>query len=274
MTDPQTQSELRERYNPDGSLLRAAQMRMLEILVAVDRICRAEDIDYWLDAGTLLGAVRHGGFIPWDDDLDICILKKDYKRFKEAMLHSLPPDLAYQDWTTDPFHFEMAVRIRDVNSLFDQEESRFQRWRGLFLDVVLLEKMPSMRFHNFLYPLYGRVTRTLHNHGYVCGRSRARIAVEKAVAFALLPLAEALRCLGALAALLKGNGLVGRYYSGFRNPRHLANVFPLGEISFEGYRFKAPGNAEEYLQEMFSDYMKLPPPEQRGGHQVHIELYR
>lgn len=261
-------------YNPDGSLLRAEQMRLLDILVAVDAICRTENIGYWLDAGTLLGAVRHGGFIPWDDDIDICILKKDYKRFKAAMLRSLPPNMAYQDWTTDPYHFEMAVRIRDLNSLFDQEESRFQKWRGLFLDVVLLENMPSMRFHDFLYPLYGRVTRTLHNQGYAQGKSGVRIAAEKVAAIVLLPFAEALRGLGAIVAALKGNGLVGRYYSGFRNPRHLANVFPLGEIDFEGYSFKAPGNADLYLREMFGDYMKLPSEEQRGGHQVHIELYR
>ena len=63
--------ELRQRYNPEGSLLRRHQLRMLEILKEIDRICQKHRIDYWLSSGTLLGAVRHGGFIPWDDDLDI-----------------------------------------------------------------------------------------------------------------------------------------------------------------------------------------------------------
>ena len=274
MIDDSLQNSLRERHNPDGSVLRAAQMRMLEILVAVDGICRREGIDYWMDAGTLLGAVRHGGFIPWDDDLDICILKKDYKRFKAAMLSSLPSNLAYQDWTTDPCHFEMALRIRDLDSLFDQEESRLQRWRGLFLDVVLLEKMPSMSFHNFLYPLYGRVTRTIHNQGLVEGKPRARVAVEKAAACALWPLAQLLRLGGALVAALRGSDLVGRYYSGFRNPRHLGNVFPLKDIEFEGIPFKAPADADAYLKDLFGDYGALPPESQRGGHEVKIELYR
>lgn len=273
MIDSDIQKELRDRYNPDGSLLRAAQLRMLDILVAVDGICRKEGISYWLDAGTLLGAVRHGGFIPWDDDLDICIMKEDYGKFKAAMLRNLPSNLAYQDWTTDRHHFEMALRIRDLNSLFDQDESRFQRWRGLFLDVVLLEKMPSMRFHNFMYPLYGRVTRTIHNHGYVEGKSKCRIAVEKAAAYALLPLAELLRAAGRIASALKSSDLVGRYYSGFRNPRHLKNVFPLSEMNFEGHSFKVPGNTDAYLRDLFGDYSKLPSEEQRGGHQVKIELY-
>lgn len=273
MLDGDTQNLLREKYNPDGSLLRSAQLRMLDILAAVDHICRTEGIDYWMDAGTLLGAARHGGFIPWDDDLDICILKKDYKKFKAAMLRNLPSNLAYQDWTTDPCHFEMAVRIRDVNSLFDQQESRFQKWRGLFLDVVLLEKMPSMGFHNFLYPLYGRVTRTIHNHGYAEGKTRCRIVVEKIGAYALYPLAGLLRGAGKVAANLLHSDLVGRYYSGFRNPRHLKTVFPLAEMEFEGRLFKAPADTDAYLKDLFGDYSKLPSENLRGGHEVKMELY-
>lgn len=67
--------ELRQRYNPDGSLLRRQQMRMLHILVEVDKICQRHNIRYWLSSGTLIGAVRHGGFIPWDDDLDIEMMR-------------------------------------------------------------------------------------------------------------------------------------------------------------------------------------------------------
>ena len=67
-------------YNGENTELRKAQMRMLEILVHVSAICDTHAISYWIDYGTLLGAVRHKGFIPWDDDLDISVLKKDYKK--------------------------------------------------------------------------------------------------------------------------------------------------------------------------------------------------
>ena len=71
------QEELRAKYNPDGSLLRQMQERMLHLFVTIDDICQRHDIPYWLSGGSMLGAVRHEGFIPWDDDLDIEMFRPD-----------------------------------------------------------------------------------------------------------------------------------------------------------------------------------------------------
>ena len=89
------------RYNPEGSILRRAQLRELEILIEVDKICRKHNIEYFLDWGTLLGAVRHGGFIPWDDDIDISVRRKDYSRLCKVLKEELPENLAFQDRFTD-----------------------------------------------------------------------------------------------------------------------------------------------------------------------------
>lgn len=91
MIDFKTQEALRAKFNPDGSNLRKMQLRMLDMLKYIDKICREHNIKYWLSSGTCLGAVRHGGFIPWDDDCDIELLRKDYKKLikirKPLILH-------------------------------------------------------------------------------------------------------------------------------------------------------------------------------------------
>ena len=94
--------ELRKRFNPEGSMLRRQQMRMLEILLEVDRICKKHDIPYWLSSGTLIGAMRHDGFIPWDDDLDIEMLRSDYLRLMEVLPKELPDWLARTTSTSTP----------------------------------------------------------------------------------------------------------------------------------------------------------------------------
>lgn len=77
--------ELRARFNPEGSLLWKHQQRMVELLLAFDTICKRHHIRYWLIGGTLIGAARHQGFIPWDDDMDVQMLREDYLKMIEIL---------------------------------------------------------------------------------------------------------------------------------------------------------------------------------------------
>jgi LPS biosynthesis protein len=96
-------SENFSKCNGEGTLLREARNRMLEVLIEVDKICRKHNIPYWLDGGTLFGTVRHGVFIPWDDDLDIALMRDDYKKLCKILKRELPDNLAFQDSHTDCF---------------------------------------------------------------------------------------------------------------------------------------------------------------------------
>src|SRR3954462_2787350 len=103
-------------YNPEGSDLRRTQMRLLEMLDVFVGICNRHNINYWLVCGTLLGAKRHGGFIPWDDDLDVAILQRDHEKLVSILKDELPEDLKLQTKVTDKKYWYYFPRIRDMKS--------------------------------------------------------------------------------------------------------------------------------------------------------------
>ena len=98
--------------------LRNCQLKQLSILEEVDRICRKHEIPYWLDGGSLLGAVRHGGFIPWDDDIDLGMRLEDLKRFIQVAPAELGENLFLQTPESDSSSKEPIIKIHDLNSLY------------------------------------------------------------------------------------------------------------------------------------------------------------
>ena len=115
------------QYNPEGSTLRKMQLRILDILVEIDKVCRKHGIGYWIDFGTLLGAVRHGGFIPWDDDLDIAMTSEDFQKFLEIAPKELPPTLFLQTKSTDPSYNMPVNKVRDKESFFITQHDDFTK---------------------------------------------------------------------------------------------------------------------------------------------------
>ncbi len=263
------------RYNGKDTTLRKAQMRMLQILIEIDKICRKHNITYWLDSGTLLGAVRHGGFIPWDDDLDITVLRKDYKKLRKALQSELPEQFVFQDWTTDKYAFDHYGRVRDTKSLFDWAYFRKQTHRGLFCDIFVAEKGVSMEIKKKIDFLFGRVFRTLNNYGYVSCNSIIKRKLLYFCAVCLAPLAYLLIGMERIAAkIIPGNLLILSFGTNWYSQRYTNDIFPLQEIEFENYLFYAPHNTDKYLKHIYGDYMKLPPEEKRRDwHGVNIEVY-
>ena len=151
------QEELRQKYNPDGSDLRKLQLYEVEMLKVFDKICTENGIKYWLSYGTLLGAVRHGGFIPWDDDLDVEMLREDYlkleKVFKETDKYVL------QTHKNDKFYELPWAKMRDKNS---QVYHSLYKYEGVFVDVFQLEYTNeriskfARSVHHVLYYFYKR----------------------------------------------------------------------------------------------------------------------
>lgn len=125
--------------------LKYVLVRMLRIF---DCICKKHDIDYWLDYGTLLGAIRHKGFIPWDNDIDIGILRADYELFLEKGVKELPRDIFFQNSDTNPsmasFSWLVEARLRDrYSNYLDSEKTmgNFINWHnGIQLDLFVYDQ--------------------------------------------------------------------------------------------------------------------------------------
>lgn len=126
--------------------LRACQLKQLSILEEMDRICQKHHLTYWLDGGTLLGAVRHGGFIPWDDDIDIGMPLADMQKFIEVAPDELSEGLFLQTPQSDPSSKEPIIKVRDLNSLYVEFGDNFNAdyQKGLFVDIFPFIDYPSI----------------------------------------------------------------------------------------------------------------------------------
>lgn len=250
------------KYNPEGSTLRKAQLRMLDMLVAVDTICRKHEIPYWIDFGTLLGAVRHKGFIPWDDDVDICVLEKDYKKIRKLLIDELPQQYVFQDTTTDKYAFFLYGRVRDTKSYCYYRHFTKLKEQGLWIDIFRYEDIPSAKMKNFVDFFYRRAYHEIHHFGDVEYTTKFEIYTKRILAYILYPFAYSAKKIVQFFGEHSTKGLMGRWTI-TNQVYHKENIFPLTEIEFEGHKFFAPGKWHEHLTGIYGNYMQVPPPEKR-----------
>ncbi len=158
MIDEATHKALRAAYNPDGSDLRRHQLVMLDMLIWLDRLCVRHAIPYWLSSGTLLGAVRHGGFIPWDDDVDIELMLPDYLRLIKAIVQEAPAaGYALQTSDTDPEFLFPFAKLRDTHTNIAEADGldSLQAFHGAYIDIFPLAPSASRRLHRLGSKLIG-----------------------------------------------------------------------------------------------------------------------
>lgn len=124
--------------------VRTVQEKILEIMKYIDKLCRDNGVVYYIMGGTALGAVRHDGFIPWDDDLDIFMTPKEYKKFKNVFTSQKSEQFVLQEWKTTSDYLEYA-KIRMNGTTFIEEAfiDRKDLHQGIYVDIMMLHKVPD-----------------------------------------------------------------------------------------------------------------------------------
>ena len=140
-------SEKKMAVSGNPQTIRDVQYKILEIAKYIDSLCRRHGIEYFLAGGTALGAARHGGFIPWDDDIDVFMTPQNYAKFKAVFEADNHNQYVLQEWRTTPDYLEYAkVRMNGTTFIEEAFADRTDMHHGIFIDIAMLHKVPTNRW--------------------------------------------------------------------------------------------------------------------------------
>lgn len=260
----------RDRRLEGGSTLRQCQLVQLYLLEVLDEICKKHRLKYCLDFGTLLGALRHNGAIPWDDDLDISMPINDFKEFCKIADEELPEGVLFQRPGKNGGMYNEVSRLRDRYSFYAEEGCCIDNPCGIFLDIYPLRRDPRWfkRLHKTLQRYYltawhsARIHRTSPSYTVI----EMWCKLSKALAWCCI-----LGIVKFINYLLYIGGVAGwsHPYAATSRPWQLDDswLFPLKKHLYEGREFPIPNQAEKILEEYYGDWKVLPPPTKRNPYE-------
>ena len=255
--------------------LHQLQMVELEMLIELDRICRKNHIHYSITGGTLLGAVRHGGFIPWDDDADVSMLRSEYIRFRKACETDLDKSRFYfQDIETTVGYRWGYGKMRRKDSLFLRENQENMPYeQGIFIDIFPRDGIPDGMISRKLHclccfalrkALWSEIGKKTEENPFVCfiysqmakiSLNTMRAAYTKLIKWSNRKKRKKVRAL--TFPLPKGiDGYDSTWYRRYKN------------IQFNGYTLMAEAFYTEWLKREFGNYMIMPSKEKQKTHPV------
>jgi LPS biosynthesis protein len=258
--------------------IKQLQLKILEIMKYIDKCCRDNKIEYYLLGGSALGAVRHEGFIPWDDDLDIIMTYDNYVKFKNVFNHNNDSRFVIQEWRTCNEYLEYS-KVRMNNTTFIEKNYKMNKemHHGIYVDIMILHKSPKNKLLlNSVYLKSKYVTLyALSQRNWI-----PKIKSQKIMLNVLKILPNKSIVKSAYKTIYKYDNLKENflycYYitkSNLEQGCYDEEIFgkPV-DIKFEDTTLLAPAKVEEYLKIRFGDYMKLPPEDQRK-YAIHAEFY-
>lgn len=258
--------------------VKKVQGKILEIMKYIDSLCRNHNITYYIMGGTALGAVRHGGFIPWDDDLDIFMTPSEYERFKKVFEVENSPLFVLQEWHTTPDYLEYAkVRMNGTTFIEDAFKDRKDLHQGIYVDIMILHKVPEKKVvQKLVYYESKFVTLYALSQRNWKPKTKGQRVVLNALRF--MPCKLMAKCF--YRRIYKYDKLETNFKycywitpAKFRSGLFDASFFsdPV-DIPFEDTVLLGSRKIKEYLKYRYGDYMKLPSKEAQQA-AVHAMLF-
>lgn len=251
---------------------------MLEIIKFVDQICRKNDIIYYIMGGTALGAVRHKGFIPWDDDLDIFMTPENYEKFRNVFYEQSQEKFYLQEWKIVEDYLEYAkLRMNGTTLIEPQFRENKEVHQGIYIDIFMLHKCSENKFVQKELFLGSKFVTAVA----LSQRNWKPKNTKQKMIF---------RCLKMLPTKQISNYIYKKIYQYDTLTENYQYCFFIDKAKFEAavferewydkpveYAFEdtvllGPKNIELYLEKVYGDYMTLPPIEKRGK-DIHAEIW-
>ena len=238
---------------------------LLHILLAFDKVCRENNLTYFLDSGTALGAVRHSGFIPWDDDVDVGMPRKDYELFLKIGPKKMPKEFFIQTKETDPAYKRNAAKLRLNGTIFEEIDDLQNGHNGIYIDIFPFDNIPHNNILANIDLAISRVLLYIVRSWYGSGNSSSLFR-----RFIIRTLIKRF----SEEQINYINELYVRYCRKYENckPRKItcyywgmsqyktytfktSKIFPVKEIIFEGHPLRIAQDYDYYLKKMYGDYM-------------------
>ena len=258
--------------------VKEVQGKILEVMKYIDKVCRENGIVYYIMGGTALGAVRHGGFIPWDDDLDIFMTPSEYEKFKKVFESENSSLFVLQEWRTTTDYLEYAkVRMNGTTFIEEAFKDRKDLHQGIYVDIMILHKVPENKFiQKLVYYESKFVTLYALSQRNWKPKSTSQKLVLNSLKF--MPCKLMAKCF--YRRIYKYDDMKTNFKycywitpAKFRSGLFDSSFFsdPV-DIPFEDTVLQGSKKIKEYLEYRYGDYMKLPSKE---AHQaaVHAMLF-
>lgn len=270
------------REYDDETLHKVQQIELMILRDAVN-LCKKYDIHFFGIAGTAIGALRHQGFIPWDDDIDVAFLRTDYDAFVKHVKEDLSDKYIVMNAEEDSNYPLMTTRLMLKDTKFREEAlQNIDCFFGVFLDIYVLDNLPDdetlFKKHcrqafiiSKLQILRSIAFPVLPYHGMKAKLTHIATGIAHGILVVFGSKKRIVRRAEKIAAEyndLSSSKRVGFLFDTYpeMNLYERAGIFPLKQVKFNGIDFSLPGNIDQKLRDTYGDYMQLPPMEQRKNH--------